>query len=162
MSGLRTIKKYSNRRLYDLVESRYITFNELRVWIVDGIELRVIDVDTNEDITCAVLFTVMAAQEKRADPSMSRDFLLQAIRGSAEDPSWMIATFLEQSLNLFTRLHADRETRGDVDEKSALRRALHLAEANHQRWCAARSRINEVIANAKTQGPPGRGQPAPE
>ena len=102
MGELRTVRKYSNRRLYDPAEGRYVTLAELCERVVDGDELRVIDADTKEDITCSVLFQMMAAQEKRVDPSMSRGFLLQAIRSRAETPCRVVATFLEQSLNLFT------------------------------------------------------------
>jgi polyhydroxyalkanoate synthesis repressor PhaR len=83
MSELRTVRKYSNRRLYDPGEARYVTLSDLAAWVVDGVDLRVIDADTKEDITCAVLFRVMSAQESRAHPSMSREFLLQAIRAGA-------------------------------------------------------------------------------
>jgi polyhydroxyalkanoate synthesis repressor PhaR len=86
MGELRTVRKYSNRRLYDHAEGRYVTLAELCERVVDGDELRVIDADTKEDITCSVLFQMMAAQEKRVDPSMSRGFLLQAIRSRAETP----------------------------------------------------------------------------
>jgi polyhydroxyalkanoate synthesis repressor PhaR len=108
MGELRTVRKYSNRRLYDPAEGRYVTLAELCARVVDGVELRVIDADTKEDITCSVLFKMMAVQEKRVDPSMSRGFLLQAIRSCAETPCWVVATFLEQSLNLFTTLGSEQ------------------------------------------------------
>jgi polyhydroxyalkanoate synthesis repressor PhaR len=140
MGELRTVRKYSNRRLYDPGEGRYVTLAELCARVVGGAELRVIDADTKEDITCSVLFQMMAAQEKRVDPSMSRGFLLQAIRSRAETPCRVVATFLEQSLNLLTTLQA-------VD-KNPVPTALHLAEANYQRWCSVQSQIYQAVANA--------------
>ena len=141
MGELRTVRKYSNRRLYDPAEGRYVTLAELCERVVDGDELRVIDADTKEDITCSVLFQMMATQEKRVDPSMSRGFLLQAIRSRAETPCRVVATFLEQSLNLLTTLQA-------VD-KSPVPTALRLAEANYQRWCSVQSQIYQAVANAE-------------
>jgi polyhydroxyalkanoate synthesis regulator protein len=60
MGELRTVRKYSNRRLYDPAEGRHVTLTELCARVVDGDELRVIDADTKEDITCSVLFQFSA------------------------------------------------------------------------------------------------------
>ncbi|MDB6010716.1 MAG: hypothetical protein JWL65_2966 [Gammaproteobacteria bacterium] len=150
MGELRTVRKYSNRRLYDPAEGRHVTLTELCARVVDGDELRVIDADTKEDITCSVLFQMMAAQEKRVDPSMSRGFLLQAIRSRAETPCRMVATFLEQSLNLLTTLQADQKRLGSEVDQNPVPTALRLAEANYQRWCSVQSQIYRAVANAES------------
>src|SRR5580704_9272795 len=150
MGELRTVRKYSNRRLYDPAEGRYVNLAELCARVVDGAELRVIDADTKEDITCFVLFQMMATQEKRVDPSMSRGFLLQAIRSRAETPSRLVATFLEQSLNLLTALQADQKRFGSEVDKSPVPTALRHAEANYQRWRSVQSQIYKAVANAES------------
>ena len=43
MSEPRVIKKYPNRRLYDTVESRYITLADVRKLVVEQIDFVVID-----------------------------------------------------------------------------------------------------------------------
>ena len=43
MSEPRVIKKYPNRRLYDTVESRYITLADIRRLVMDKVEFVVID-----------------------------------------------------------------------------------------------------------------------
>ncbi len=50
-SPQRVIKKYSNRRLYDTAESRYITLDELAESIRRGAEVRVLDAQSGEDLT---------------------------------------------------------------------------------------------------------------
>src|SRR5205823_3547636 len=45
------IKKYGNRRLYDTGESRYITLDELATKIRAGADLRIVDAQTNDDLT---------------------------------------------------------------------------------------------------------------
>lgn len=45
------IKKYSNRRLYDTGQSRYITLDELAAKIREGDEVRVVDAKTGDDLT---------------------------------------------------------------------------------------------------------------
>ena len=51
MSEPRVIKKYPNRRLYDTVESRYITLADIRRLVTDKVDFVVIDKKSQEDIT---------------------------------------------------------------------------------------------------------------
>ena len=55
----RVIKKYSNRRLYDTDESRYITLEELTEKIREGVDVRVVDAKTNEDLTQLTLTQII-------------------------------------------------------------------------------------------------------
>ena len=80
MSEPRTIKKYPNRRLYDTVESRYITLADIRRLVLERIEFVVIDKKSQSDITRSILLQVIAEQEHDGEPLMSRDFLSQVIR----------------------------------------------------------------------------------
>ena len=97
MSELRTIKKYPNRRLYDTVESRYITLADIRKLVIDRIDFVVIDKKTQEDITRSILLQVIAEQEHGGEPLMSRDFLSQIIRSYGGALQGMIGSYLEQS-----------------------------------------------------------------
>lgn len=76
----RLIKKYPNRRLYDTVESRYITLSDIRQLVMAGIDFIVIDKRNQDDITRSILLQVIAAQEHDGQPLMSRDLLRQIIR----------------------------------------------------------------------------------
>lgn len=53
--GVTTIKKYSNRRLYDTGLSRYITLDELAAKIREGDEVQVVDAKSGEDLTQVTL-----------------------------------------------------------------------------------------------------------
>jgi polyhydroxyalkanoate synthesis repressor PhaR len=53
------IKKYGNRRLYDTGESRYLTLDELAAKIRSGLDVRIIDAKTNEDLTQATLAQII-------------------------------------------------------------------------------------------------------
>jgi polyhydroxyalkanoate synthesis repressor PhaR len=53
------IKKYSNRRLYDTDESRYITLEELTERVRGGKDVRVVDAKTGEDLTQATLTQII-------------------------------------------------------------------------------------------------------
>jgi len=62
MSDPRVIKKYPNRRLYDTVESRYITLADVRRLVVEKIDFVVVDKKNNADITRSILLQVIAEQ----------------------------------------------------------------------------------------------------
>ena len=55
MSSSRIIKKYPNRRLYDTELSRYITLSDIRELVMNGTDFQVVDTNTNEDLTRAIL-----------------------------------------------------------------------------------------------------------
>src|SRR5438105_13167150 len=82
MSAPRIIKKYPNRRLYDTVESRYITLADIRRLVIERVDFVVIDKKTQRDITRPILLQVIAEQEHDGEPLMSRDLLSQVIRSS--------------------------------------------------------------------------------
>src|ERR1044072_766963 len=103
MSDPRVIKKYPNRRLYDTVESRYITLADVRKLVVDRIAFVVIDKKSQNDITRSILLQVIADQEHTGEPVMSRDFLSHIIRTYGGSLHSMIGSYLEQSVTLFVR-----------------------------------------------------------
>jgi polyhydroxyalkanoate synthesis repressor PhaR len=99
MKEVRTITKYPNRRLYDATESRYVTLEDIRKFVIDGLDFVVVEKGTNKDITRALLLQVVTAQEEKAEISMSREFLLQVIRTHGKSPARVIAAYLEHSLD---------------------------------------------------------------
>lgn len=73
------VKKYSNRRLYDTGESRYITLDELAAKIRTGLDVRVIDAKTNGDLTQATLAQIIL-ESRRAARLLPIPLLTQLIR----------------------------------------------------------------------------------
>jgi polyhydroxyalkanoate synthesis repressor PhaR len=64
VSAGRVIKRYPNRKLYDTVESRYITLNEIASLLREGHDIQVFDSRTGEDITSVTLAQVLVGEEK--------------------------------------------------------------------------------------------------
>jgi polyhydroxyalkanoate synthesis repressor PhaR len=112
MSEPRTVKKYPNRRLYDTVESRYITLADIRRLVLERIDFVVIDKKTQGDITRSILLQVIAEQEHGGEPLMSRDFLSQVIRSYGAGVRSVMGSYLEQSLKLFGSQNAGRGPQG--------------------------------------------------
>ncbi|MGA2189541.1 MAG: polyhydroxyalkanoate synthesis repressor PhaR [Steroidobacteraceae bacterium] len=101
MSDPRVIKKYPNRRLYDTVESRYITLSDVRRLVVDRIEFVVVDKKNNADITRSILLQVIAEQEHLPEPILSQDFLVNVIRSYGSAAHTLVGGHLEQALRQF-------------------------------------------------------------
>jgi polyhydroxyalkanoate synthesis repressor PhaR len=112
MSEPRTIKKYPNRRLYDTVESRYITLADIRRLVIERIDFVVIDKKSQGDITRSILLQVIAEQEHGSEPLMSRDFLSQVIRSYGVATRGTVGSYLEQSLRQFATQSAGRPAGG--------------------------------------------------
>ena len=51
----RLVKRYSNRKLYDTTESRYVTLDEIARWVRAGEDVKITENENGEDLT-AVTF----------------------------------------------------------------------------------------------------------
>jgi len=98
MSEPRVIKKYPNRRLYDTVESRYITLADVRRLVVERIDFVVVDKKNNLDITRSILLQVIAEQEHLAEPILTQDFMVNVIRAYGTSAQALVTGQLEQGL----------------------------------------------------------------
>jgi polyhydroxyalkanoate synthesis repressor PhaR len=151
MSETRVIKKYPNRRLYDTVESRYITLADIRRLVVEKVDFLVVDKKTQEDITRTILLQVIAEQEHRTDPLLSREFLSQVIRSYGGPTQPVIGAYLEHSLKLISQQQRELRERlkaqGTADPGEL---ASGLAERGAQRWRGVQDEIVRVLSDAST------------
>jgi polyhydroxyalkanoate synthesis repressor PhaR len=105
MSDPRVIKKYPNRRLYDTVESRYITLADVKRLVVERIDFVVVDKKNNLDITRSILLQVIAEQEHLPEPLLTPDFMIGVIRSYGSGVQGLVSSHLEQTLKQFLSQH---------------------------------------------------------
>ncbi len=74
------IKRYSNRKLYDTQESRYVTLEELEEMIRAGREIQVLDAATGEDLTSVTLAQIILENERAHRAALPTAFLHQLIK----------------------------------------------------------------------------------
>ncbi len=149
MSEPRIIKKYPNRRLYDTVQSKYITLSDIRSLVLERIEFVVIDKKSQEDITRSILLQVIAEQEHGADPVMSRDFLAQVIRSYGGTLQGVLSSYLEQSMKLFSSQQRElREKVKAVVGMDPVETVAGVAQRNYQRWRSVQDEIFRTLMNA--------------
>jgi polyhydroxyalkanoate synthesis repressor PhaR len=122
MSEPRVIKKYPNRRLYDTVESRYITLSDVRKLVIEHIEFVVVDKKNNTDITRSILLQVIAEQEHLPEPILSQDFMVNVIRSYGSSSHLQVGGHLEQSLRSFIS-EQPQQTRDRIKPFPATRQA---------------------------------------
>jgi polyhydroxyalkanoate synthesis repressor PhaR len=74
------IKRYSNRKLYDTQESRYVTLEEIEEMIRGGKEISVVDASTGEDLTSVTLAQIILENERNRRAALPSAFLHQLIK----------------------------------------------------------------------------------
>jgi polyhydroxyalkanoate synthesis repressor PhaR len=81
---MRVIKRYSNRKLYDMKDSRYITLEKIAEYVKKGQEIQVVDNQTGEDLTAVILSQILFEQEKSRRGGFLPVSTLQSILQSGE------------------------------------------------------------------------------
>jgi len=76
---MRTIRRYSNRKLYDTKESHYVTLAQVAAMIRAGDEIQVVHRDTGTDLTTATMALIIA-EEERTDPKLGVAGLHKIVR----------------------------------------------------------------------------------
>ncbi|MCP3978326.1 MAG: hypothetical protein GY716_03200 [bacterium] len=145
---VRLIKRYGSRKLYDTEESRYVSLEELAVWIREGQEIRVVDKETEEDVTSQTLTQVIADEGRRDNSFPPSELLHEMIRRGEK----LVSTGVKQLGDGFDRLLAAgaervaplREVR---EETQMLRQRLEGLEAALSQF--------ERRATEKNVEPPG-------
>ncbi|MDP3276346.1 MAG: polyhydroxyalkanoate synthesis regulator DNA-binding domain-containing protein [Deltaproteobacteria bacterium] len=80
----RMIKRYSNRKLYDTVESRYVTLPQIALLLRNGEDVKIIDNNSKEDLTSVTLAQILYEEEKRQSRSLPMAALKDLIHTSGE------------------------------------------------------------------------------
>jgi polyhydroxyalkanoate synthesis repressor PhaR len=87
------IKRYSNRKLYDTQESRYVTLEEIEEMIRGGREISVVDAASGEDLTSVTLTQIILENERTRRANLPSAFLHQLIK---HGESWQ--DFVQKSM----------------------------------------------------------------
>src|SRR3954471_4300210 len=74
----RVIKRYSNRKLYDTKDSRYVTLLQIAEMVRTSEEVQIIDNNTKEDLTEVTLAQIIYEEQKQK--ASSRNVPLQTLK----------------------------------------------------------------------------------
>ena len=97
----RIIKKYPNRRLYDTETSAYITLADVKQFVLDIQEFKVLDARSGEDLTRSILLQIILEEESGGLPMFSADMLSNIIRYYGHSMQGLMGNYLERSIGAF-------------------------------------------------------------
>ncbi|HSN38925.1 MAG TPA: polyhydroxyalkanoate synthesis repressor PhaR [Burkholderiales bacterium] len=100
----RIIKKYPNRRLYDTETSSYITLADVKKLVIEGVEFKVEDAKSKEDLTRSILLQIILEEESAGSPMFSCDMLSQIIRFYGNAMQGMMGNYLEKNIHTFIEI----------------------------------------------------------
>lgn len=134
--SVRIIKKYPNRRLYDTEISRYITVADVRDLVMRGVEFKVVDANSSEDITRPTLLQIIMEQESGGQPLFTADILAKIIRFYGDSVQGVFSTYLEKSLELFVEQHTQlqRQVREMMGGNTPFELMTDLTQRNLEIW----------------------------
>jgi hypothetical protein len=131
---IRLVKRYGNRKLYDLLESRYVTLDEIERWVKAGEDVRILDNETGEDLT-AVTFAPIIPKEDRGTSDLLRDAFettkevtsrgLEATKQIASSAGRAVTSAYHAARKTITQEEAWEETERSVSELTEVARVQH-------------------------------------
>ena len=99
---MRVIRRYPNRRLYDMSESKYINLGSIKNLIKDHVDFKIIDSKSEKDATRLVLLQIINESETNASQSLlTSTLLMQLIRFYGSDMENFVGPYLENSVAQF-------------------------------------------------------------
>jgi polyhydroxyalkanoate synthesis repressor PhaR len=129
------LKKYPNRRLYNMTESRYVTVEDVREIIASGESIEVIDNKDDSDITRSVLLQILAEQEAGGHGTVLTNRVIeQMIRFYGDQMGSVAARYIEQSvvafLNHQDQMRAHLKQLNDMNPMNMMRQAFENSFEN--------------------------------
>lgn len=148
---VRTIKRYSNRKLYDTEDKRYITLEQIAVLVRENHDIKVIDNQTGEDLTTVTLSQILLEQEKRKETSLPKTFFTNLIQRSVTQATDLANQAKKNVLAYFDSSFAsDQEVEANVDKmvqagEVSQDEARKLKDELRSRTASFKKKLDEMI-----------------
>lgn len=154
---MKLIKRYSNRRLYDIESSRTITQIELASMVKSGVDIQVVDTVSGDDITLEVLGRVLISETSSwQDVKESKELLKRIISIGGDKSMSVLKNTVLASIGAFhvTKEKAEKIIdelikKGELDKSDRKKAVMEMLEKAEQ----STSQLKEKIAKGadKTQ-----------
>jgi polyhydroxyalkanoate synthesis repressor PhaR len=76
----RLVKRYSNRKLYDTTESRYVTLDEIARWVRAGEDVKILENESGEDLTAVTFAQIILEGERKKSGLLSLGLMRELIQ----------------------------------------------------------------------------------
>ncbi len=95
------VKKYGNRRLYDVTNSAYINQDEVALLVQAGHDVQVVDAATGEDLTRLVLTQIIVQHAKESDSNFPLDVLRQMVVACGRVTQGTTLQYMKAALDMY-------------------------------------------------------------
>ncbi len=95
------IRKYPNRRYYDVTRSQHLTLEDIRTLVREGHDIRVTDSKTSTDITAKVLAQIILELDAEKIDMFPVALLSRLIRVNDQMAKDFLERYFDQALSLF-------------------------------------------------------------
>jgi polyhydroxyalkanoate synthesis repressor PhaR len=116
----RIIRKYPNRRLYDVANDGYITLADVKQLVLKNIVFQVVDAKTGADLTRAILLQIILEAESGAAPMFSSEMLAQIVRFHGAAQQTMVGAYMEENVNTFLGIQKKLQEQHSPDSGNAV------------------------------------------
>jgi polyhydroxyalkanoate synthesis repressor PhaR len=158
----RLIKKYANRRLYDASQSRHVTLEDIREFIVQGEKVRVVEDKTGDDITRLILLQVIAEQEQFGKPILSTQVLESIIRFYGNGLQELMTRYLENSVEAFSSQQEKLQSQvAKIMAQSPVGSLAEIAKQNLDYWTKMQEQMLSAFALTTRRPSPTAAPDAP-
>lgn len=103
-AGMRVLKKYPNRRLYDTATSSYITLAQVKELVMQAEPFVVRDAKTGEDLTRSILLQIILEEEAGGSPIFTEAVLRNIIRFYGHAMQGFMGSYLEKNVQVFAEI----------------------------------------------------------
>ncbi len=146
----KVIKRYANRKLYDTERSSYVTLDEIADMVKGGIDVRIMDNRTGEDLSSVTLAQIVYEEEKKQKSLLPLSALRHIIQSGEDFFQRRVAQPVQ---DIFTRPEGEDEQPAQDDGSSAFAAFLERSqEAFEDLQRRVDERIHKVL-DAMTQLP---------
>ena len=115
--------------------SKYVTLVDLRKLIHEGVEFKVMDSQSGEDITRSILIQIITDQEAGNEALFSTDMLIDLIRFYDETVHDLFQSYLDQSMRAFAEQQQFiQEGMEELVGAQAVSNMADLAQRNVELW----------------------------
>jgi polyhydroxyalkanoate synthesis repressor PhaR len=143
----KVIKRYTNRKLYDTEESRYVTLDEIAQMIKAGAEVKIIDNRTKEDLTSVTLAQIIFEEEKKTS-KMSLETLRDLIRHGGEVAQRLVEGTQAELRGRVEAVRAGVEQRVQnllTRGQDTRDRALELVQSSQEAMVSLQRKVDERV-----------------
>jgi polyhydroxyalkanoate synthesis repressor PhaR len=129
MTEPRVIKRYSNRKLYDTLESRYVTLEQVAALVQSGEDIRIVDNQSKEDLTRVTLAHILLANEKKQSRLLPMSTLRSVIESKGEQLQEFARSVRQNAEKILRPTPSATDTEGQLgEERPFLRSVLDLPQ----------------------------------